>query len=159
MVPKSTSQLFYGMSLNFVLSDIFLWLDSGYTSLTRESQKWLCVLPFASCQVMYDWFIPYRRCWFWLLKIVSARWLHYSSSFSLVINKYFVKRYLKLHKDSIPYLNSYYFYQYELMISFFHLIVCHPLYYFNAQNVPDLAGGSPFKLASVSFWYDLIFPR
>lgn len=43
----------------------------------------------------------------------------------------------------------------------FYAMICNPyifttIIYFNIQNVPDLASGHPFRVASLSFWHVLI---
>ena len=70
---KITCQLFYRMSLNLILPDVSIWLDSDHASLARISQKWCYVLTTISCQVAHNFDLSHHwRYSLYLTKVVHC---------------------------------------------------------------------------------------
>lgn len=89
-------QVIFRLSLNWCLSGIPSWLDSGYASVARISQEAMmyshCILSDSS----QFWFLSITNHVHFdhFIKIVSSRLLHVKSLFLLVIKKCFYRQIL-----------------------------------------------------------------
>lgn len=71
-LKKISGQLFWKMSLNLGLPDVFTWLNLGYVLLARISQKWCFVFLSASNQEEGDAYLSH---YWWLLTLITClRW-------------------------------------------------------------------------------------
>lgn len=138
-ILRITDQLYCKMSLNLVLSGVFSWLHSAYV-LSVGINMFSCILsgdvqfsPITDevhCDHLTKWHLPGFPVKVSLIPFGTLK-LYFFTHFQCV----------RLFKS--VWTHGFLFYS----------IGYNYYFYFDTPIIPDLASGSPFKLASMSFWH------